>query len=106
MCILCGDDVNLLECVFLIFMRGSISVVSRFFIDGICVVALVPATNTTSGATFHPLVIMLLMSGWYFMVFMSRASAVNMSLQYVNSMNYMVILVVGVYGGGGYMDVL
>jgi hypothetical protein len=42
-------------------MRGSLSVVSRFFIDGTCVAALAPATNTMSGATFHPLVIMLLM---------------------------------------------
>ena len=43
-----------------------------FFIDGTSVVALAPATNTMSGATFHPLVIMLLMSGWYCVVFLSR----------------------------------
>jgi hypothetical protein len=47
--------------VFFNFMRGSLSIVSRFFIDGMCVVALAPATNTMSGATFHPLVIMLMM---------------------------------------------
>ena len=41
-------------------------IVSKCFIDGMCVVALAPATNAMSGATFHPLVIMLLMSGWYF----------------------------------------
>ena len=35
-------------------MRGSLSFVSRFFIDGMCVVALAPATSTMSGATFHP----------------------------------------------------
>ena len=92
--------------VFFIFMRGSLSVVSRFCIDGMCVVALAPATSTMSGATFQPLVIMLLMSGWYFVVFLSRVSAVNLSLQYVNSMNCIVIPVVGVSGGGGYMDVL
>ena len=89
-------------------MRGSLSIVSRFFIDGMCVVL---ATNTMSGATFHPLVIMLLMSSLYFVVFLSRYYAVNLSLQYVNSMNCMVIYVVGVScgwvgGGGGYMDVL
>ena len=49
--------------VFFIFMRGNLSVVYRFFIDGMCVVALAPATSTMSGATFHSLVMMLLMSG-------------------------------------------
>ena len=78
MCILCGDYIDLLECI--VFMRGSLSVVSRFFFDGMCVVALAPVTSTMSGATFHPLVMMLLMSGWYFVVFLSRVSAANMSL--------------------------
>ena len=54
--------------VFFIFMRGSLSIVYRVCIDGMCVVALAPATSTMSGATFQPLVIMLLMSGWYFVV--------------------------------------
>ena len=49
--------------VFFISMRGSLSIVSRFFIDGMCVVALALATNIMSGGTFHPLVIMLLTSG-------------------------------------------
>ena len=85
-------------------MGGCLSVVSKIFIDGMCVVALAPATNTMSArATFHPLVMMLWMSGWYFAIFLSRVSTVNLSLQYVNSMNCMAISVVGV--GGGYMDV-
>ena len=75
---------------FLVFMIGSLSIVSKFFIDGMCVVALAFMTNTISGATFHPRVMMLLMSGWYFVVFLSRVSATNTSLQYVNSINYMV----------------
>ena len=54
----------------LIFVIGSLSVVFIFFIDGICVVPLTPATNTMSGATFQPFVVMLLMSGWYFMIFL------------------------------------
>ena len=37
--------------VFFIFMRGSLNFVSRFFIDGMCVVALAPATSTMSGAS-------------------------------------------------------
>ena len=47
-------------------MRGSLSVVSKFFIDGMCVVALAPTINTMSGATCHPFEMILLMSGWYF----------------------------------------
>jgi hypothetical protein len=49
-------------------MRGGFDCVSRFFIDGMCVVALAPATSTISGATFHPLVMMLLTSSWNFVI--------------------------------------
>ena len=87
--------------VFLIFVIGSVNVVSSFFIDGICVVPLAPATSTMSGATFQPFVMMLFMSGWYFMIFLSRVSVANLSLQYVNLMNCMVISGVGVFGGVG-----
>ena len=66
--------------VLLIFIIGSLSIVSNLFIDGMCVVALAPMTNTMSGATFHPLVMMLLMSGWYFVVFLSSVYATNLSL--------------------------
>jgi hypothetical protein len=48
-CILCGNYVNLL-------------------VDGMYVVALAHATNTMSGATFHSLAMMLVISGWYFVV--------------------------------------
>jgi hypothetical protein len=74
MCIMCGDNVNLLKCVFFFFnfKGGSLNIVSNFFIDGMCVVAFAHATNTMSGATFHTLEIMLSMSGWYFVVFLSR----------------------------------
>ena len=43
---------------------------------------------------------MLFMSGWYFMMFLSRVSMANLSLQYVNSINYVVISGVRVFGGG------
>ena len=69
--------------VILIFMVGSLSFVSMFFIDRMCVVALAHATKSMSGATFHPLVVMLLMSGWYVVVFLAKGSIANMSLQYV-----------------------
>jgi hypothetical protein len=81
-------------------MIGSLNLVSSACIDGMCVVALAPTAITMSGATFHPLVLTLLMSGWYFVVFLSRVSAVNLSLQYVNSMNCMMISGVGASGGG------
>jgi hypothetical protein len=84
-----------------IFVIGTLSVVSSFFfIDGMCVVPLAPTTNTMSGATFQPFAMMLSISGWYFVVFLSGVSAANLSLQYVNSMNRMVISGVG----GGCMD--
>ena len=78
---------------------GILNDVSKFFIDGICVVPLAPATNTMSGATFQPFAMMSFLSGWYFMIFLSRVSVTNLSLQYVNSMNCMVISCVGVSGG-------
>ena len=55
--------------VILIFMIGSLSFVSKFFIDGMCVVALAHVTSTTSGATFHFFVMKLLMSNRHFVIF-------------------------------------
>ena len=43
---------------------------------------------------------MLLMSGSYFVVFLSRVFATNLSLLYVNSINCMVNSGVGIFGGG------
>ena len=48
--------------ILLIFITWGLSYVSKLFIDGMCVVALAPATKTMSRATFHPLVVMLLMN--------------------------------------------
>jgi len=76
--------------IFLIFMIGSLSIASSLFIDGMCVVALAPVTKTMSGATFHPLAMMLLTNNWYFVIFLSKVYASSMSLQYLNSMNCMV----------------
>lgn len=42
---------------------GSFSLVSKLFIGGMYVVALELASKIMSGATIHPLVVMLLMSG-------------------------------------------
>lgn len=51
----------------LIFVMGILSLASEFFMDGMFVVVLAPMT--TRGPTFHPLVVMMLMSCWYFIVF-------------------------------------
>ena len=49
--------------VCLICFSGFLSFSSRIFIDGMCVVALAPAVMTINGSTFHPLLVMLSMSG-------------------------------------------
>ena len=96
---------NMLICLnmFLIFVIGIVNVVSNLYIDGVCVVNLAPATSIMSGATFQPFVMMLFMRGWYFMIFLSRVLVANLSLQYVNSMNCMVISSVGDSVGGGWL---
>ena len=99
----CGYCVAIMLICFkvsLMFVIRRLSVVSSFFIDGICVVPLILATSTMSGVFFQPFVMMLLMSGWFFMIFLSKVIAANLSLQYVNSMNCMVISCLGVSGGG------
>jgi hypothetical protein len=55
--------------ILLIFMPKSLSIVTSLLVDGMYVVALAHATYTMSGATFHPLAMMLVISGWYFVVF-------------------------------------
>lgn len=64
-CILSGDYVDFFEwlLIFVIFVIGSFSLVSKFFIDGMYVLVFGHATKTMSGATIHPLDVMLLMSG-------------------------------------------
>ena len=86
--------------VFLTCDVGILSFVTSSFIEGMWVVARAPDANTKSGATFQPLAIIALMSGWYLVTFRSWVSAENRSLQYVNSINCIVIIGVGTYGGG------
>ena len=66
--------------VLLICDVGSLSFVASSFIEGMWMVALAPDANTISGATFQPRAIISLMSGWYFVIFMSVASVENRSL--------------------------
>lgn len=55
---------NVLIClnVFVPFAIGSFTFIFRHVIDGTRVVAIVPDVKTMSGATFYPLIMMLLMS--------------------------------------------
>jgi hypothetical protein len=66
--------------VLFVFVTGCFILVSKFFIDRICEVALAPASKTMTRAIFHPLIAMLFMSDWYLVVFLSRASMSNLSL--------------------------
>ena len=68
-CVLHSKCVNLFKCVSN-YYNQDFSMSARHFITGICVVALVPARITMSGAIFHPFVMKLFMIGWYFVVFL------------------------------------
>lgn len=49
--------------VFLIFVTRILTFVSKFFIDGTCVVALAHVARTMSGATFQALLVMIFTNG-------------------------------------------
>lgn len=52
MCILCGDFVDLFKCIF-DFVTGSLSLASKLFTNGMCLVTRVPATKLVLGLTVH-----------------------------------------------------
>jgi hypothetical protein len=85
--------------VFFISFFGILSLVFRIFIEGMYVDALAPAVITISGSTIHPLLMISLMRGWYFSIFLSIVSGENLSLQYVNSINCTFKLMLGDVGG-------
>ena len=66
--------------VCLIVSFGILNFSSKVFIEGVCLVALAPAVMTISGSTFHPLLVMLSISGWYFSVLRVMVSDENLSL--------------------------
>ena len=49
--------------VFRICDVGSLSFVSNFVIEGMCVAALAPDASTMNEVVFHPLTLILLMNG-------------------------------------------
>jgi hypothetical protein len=73
----------------LIRSSGILNVVCRCFIEGIWVVALAPAVRTIRGAMFQPCEWMRFMNGWYLFVFKVIALWENLSLQELNSINWM-----------------
>ena len=76
------------------------------FIEEMCVDALANVVITISGSLFHPLLVMLSISGWYFSIFVIIVSQENLSLQYVNSMNCILRLLLGAIGGFDWYDSL
>jgi hypothetical protein len=62
-CAYCATIMLICLNALLIFVIRIFNFVSKNLNDGICVVALAPATRTMSGTTFYPLDAMLLMSG-------------------------------------------
>lgn len=79
--------------MFFIFCAKYSSFISKLFIDDICVKALAHFVKTMSGAMFHPLILMLLMSNSYFVFFLARLSMAN-------HMNCIVSYSVEARGGG------
>ena len=77
----------------------DLNFVSIIFIEGMWRVALALAVITISGSTFHPLFLMLSISVWYFSSFRVVVSRENLSLQYVNSINCILRLLLGSTGG-------
>ena len=65
----CVTMVSISLKVFLIDGSGILNFSSIIFIKGMWDVALAPAIITISGSTFHPLLLMLSISAWYFLSF-------------------------------------
>jgi hypothetical protein len=84
---------------------GSIRVLGieyRFFsvdIVVLCVLPRVPTVSTRSGSTFHSLALMSSIRPSYFTVFLFILSGEYLLLQYVNSMNCIVNVGLGWFGG-------
>ena len=84
--------------VWLVFVSDKLNVVSSCFFDGTCEVPLAPAAMTRIGSTFHPWLIVSLISGWYFRVLLFMVSWGNLSFVYVNSI---ICIVRWLAGSGG-----
>ena len=63
-----------------------LNVISILSIEGVCVVALAPPVMTIGGSIFHPMLIILSISVFYFSIFLMIVSYGILSLHYVKSM--------------------
>jgi len=92
--ILYGNSINISKGISNGISNGwyrYIKVVFKYFIDGMCVAARAPAVITIRGSIFQPLAAILSISGLYLLALASSVSSENLSLQYVNSINCMVL---------------
>jgi hypothetical protein len=71
---------------------GILSLSYRRVIVGTCVDARAPTVSTMRGATVQFCACNSSRSGWYLFILAVIVSGENLSLEYVNSMNWMVIL--------------
>lgn len=75
--------------VCLMYMLGTFNAFSRPLMDGMCVVPPIHTMMTINGSTFHPKAFLLFIMGRYLKLIILRE---NLSLHYVSSMNWMVML--------------
>ena len=85
--------------VCLILVSYILNIFSSCFMEGACVVPRAPAVMTKSGSTFHPSCLSLSNNGWYLVILLFMVSCGNLSLVYVNSINWTVRSFVGFNGG-------
>ena len=88
----------------LMVFSGILNFSSKIFIERMCVVALAIVVMTINGSTLHPLLAMLFISGWDFSIFPIIVFDENLSLQNVNSINYILKLFARVVGGFAWYD--
>ena len=86
--ILYSSNINFLKYMLDVYL-GILNIVSIFFINMVCVVALAPAVMTICGSIFQALLVILCINGLYFL-FLVIISHGILSLHYVNSMNCIV----------------
>ena len=93
-----GNGVNFTKDMFNGFL-GILNFSFMIFIEGMYTAVLRSTIMIFSGFTFHPELVMLFASGWYFLAFVIIVSEENMLLQYVNSINCILRLFSGSFGG-------
>ena len=77
---------NIASCIAMLFISLKVCLISlsrilnlplRLFMEGICMVALVPTIMTIKGSTFHTLFVKLSFDNWYFSILVMIVSSKN-----------------------------